>query len=107
MSLATVNSPREAAIVIHVGRYRARIDEAPAIPLDLAADAVIRRQHRHREATLRPVPRHIEKPDEVDMFRPEIVRALEFDVLAPVFPGRDRRETPLLSAIRGIGGERP
>ena len=38
------------------------------------------------------MPRQIEKLEKVDVLRPEIVSAVELDVLALVLPGRDRRE---------------
>src|SRR5438045_3936675 len=81
----------EIAVGVHPSRHRAWISEAPATRLDGLADDLVRREHRHAETGLRPMPRQVEIFEKVGVLRPEIAVALEIDVLALVFPGSDRR----------------
>src|SRR5262249_19765408 len=85
--------PRNKRLVArHVGGDPKRVDNRPTGALDLAAHRIPKRLHRHLEPGQRSAAGDIEKPQEVDMLRPEIAGALAFDVLAGIFPGCDRRE---------------
>src|SRR5207302_2596930 len=53
------------------------------------------------EAGLRTVARQVEVLEKVGVLRPEIALAREIDVLALVFPGRDRREAGRLTLRLG------
>src|SRR5580693_7852860 len=51
----------EVAVGPHVGRNRARIDEAPAASSDSGAYPIIRRQHGDAKTAIRPMRRQVEK----------------------------------------------
>src|ERR1700719_2025302 len=51
----------EVAVGLHVGRNRARIDEAPAATSNSGAHPIIRRQHRDAKTAVWPVLRQVEK----------------------------------------------
>src|SRR5271156_2276353 len=82
----------EVAVGPHVGRNRARIDEAPAASSDNGPYPIIRRQHRYAKTAARPVPWQVEKSEKVHVLRPNIARAAILDILALILPGGDGRE---------------
>src|SRR5205814_5458877 len=82
----TARASNEIPVGGHIGGNRPRINELPAGALDGAADRLIRRQHRHAEAGLRPVSRQVEEFEQIGVFRPEIALAAAIDVLYLVFP---------------------